>query len=108
MFVGLVNGVLFAALVGILVPLGFNRFGVDPAVAATVFVATDSGPGSCCERPRAVSESARQGGAPSHICLNLIIRLTNSHMPDSVWRLIFREAGRAFRAADGKRDGVRR
>ena len=40
MFVGLVNGVLFAALVGILVPLGFNRFGVGPAVAATVFVTT--------------------------------------------------------------------
>jgi len=100
--------VLFAALVGILVPLGFNWFGVDPAVAATVFVATDSGLGSCRERPRAVSESAQQGGAPSHICLNLIIRLTNSHMPDSVWRLIFREAGHAFRAADGKRGGVRR
>ena len=40
LLVGLVNGVLFAALVGILVPLGFNRFGVDPAVAATVFVTT--------------------------------------------------------------------
>ena len=33
MFVGL-------ALAGILVPLGFSRFGVDPAVAATVFVTT--------------------------------------------------------------------
>ena len=38
--VAMIVNMIVAALAGILVPLGFNRFGVDPAVAATVFVTT--------------------------------------------------------------------
>ncbi len=36
----MVINMLVAALSGILVPLGFDRMGVDPAVASSVFVTT--------------------------------------------------------------------
>ena len=36
----MIINMIVASLAGILIPLGFNRFGIDPAVAATVFVTT--------------------------------------------------------------------
>jgi len=38
--VAMVTNMIVAALAGILIPLGFSRFGIDPALAATVFVTT--------------------------------------------------------------------
>ena len=38
--IAMIINMIVAALAGILIPLGFNRFGIDPAVAATVFVTT--------------------------------------------------------------------
>ena len=38
--IAMIINMIVAALAGILIPLGFDRFGIDPAVAATVFVTT--------------------------------------------------------------------
>jgi magnesium transporter len=38
--IAMVINMLAAALAGILIPLAFNRLGIDPAIAATVFVTT--------------------------------------------------------------------
>jgi len=39
-FAAMVINHMFAALAGILVPLGLKRFGADPAVSSSVFVTT--------------------------------------------------------------------
>ena len=38
--VAMIVNMIIAALAGILIPLGFSRLGIDPAIAATVFVTT--------------------------------------------------------------------